>query len=73
MHTAQVIHCPNCGAPAERKIWRDQEQKSPQPTDQLIVETTCRTCDYLMIMGLSSGRVIEAYAPGVSMPLGQSA
>ncbi len=66
MPTVQIIHCPNCGAPAKRKIWRDQEQMNRQHTDQPMVETTCATCDYLMIMGLSSGRVIEAYAPGVS-------
>ncbi|WP_206070160.1 replication restart DNA helicase PriA [Nodosilinea sp. P-1105] len=52
---SQQVHCPNCGALAER------HQIDP---DQL-VRTQCPACDYLMITCARTGRVIEAYAPGL--------
>lgn len=49
------VHCPNCGSHAERYY---QEADS-------IMRTQCPSCDYLMISCTKTGRVIEAYAPGL--------
>ncbi len=55
MQTSLSIHCPNCGRPAERHILHLDR----------ISRTQCPSCDYLMVQCLDSGRVIEAYAPGL--------
>ena len=52
------IHCPNCGSHAERHHLT---------VDQLI-RTQCPSCDYLMITCAQTGKVIEAYAPGIFAP-----
>lgn len=51
----QVIRCPNCGSFAERHYL----------TEQQFTQTQCSSCDYLMVTCSHSGRVIEAYAPGL--------
>ncbi len=52
---SQQVHCPNCGHLAERHhIDPDQ-----------LVRTQCAACDYLMITCARTGKVIEAYAPGL--------
>ncbi|MBD2103270.1 replication restart DNA helicase PriA [Leptolyngbya sp. FACHB-261] len=55
MRTFQTVRCPNCGSLAER--------------DHLLaaqhIRTQCETCDYLMITCSQTGRVVEAYAPGI--------
>ena len=51
----QRVHCPNCGSHAERHHLM---------SDRLL-RTQCPSCDYLMITCADSGRVIEAYAPGI--------
>ncbi|MBE9030736.1 replication restart DNA helicase PriA [filamentous cyanobacterium LEGE 11480] len=66
MKTVQIVRCPNCGALAERVVWRDREAINDQHNDQHVIRTTCAACDYLMMMGLSTGSVIEAYTPGFS-------
>jgi predicted RNA-binding Zn-ribbon protein involved in translation (DUF1610 family) len=58
MQMVQKIRCPNCGSHAERYHL---------PSDQL-TRTQCPSCDYLMITCSRTGRVIEAYAPGISAP-----
>jgi len=52
MAAVQTVRCPNCGRPAERFQLQ-------------LVRTQCPTCDYLMITSATTGRVIEAYAPGI--------
>jgi len=52
-----TIPCPNCGAQAKRII-----------VDNQIVQTSCRSCDYLMVSCVRTGKVIEAYAPGINYP-----
>lgn len=52
---SQRICCPNCGQKAERHLLVD---------DQLS-RTQCPECDYLMITCTQTGKVIEAYAPGL--------
>lgn len=49
------VNCPNCGKAAER-FHLEQEQ---------LTRTQCPSCDYLMITCSSTGKVIEAYAPGI--------
>jgi ribosomal protein L37AE/L43A len=51
----QVVRCPNCGSPAERRRLAQQ------------IHTQCSSCDYLMTTCSLTGRVIEAYAPGLSV------
>jgi ribosomal protein S27AE len=55
MQTIQQIYCPNCGASAERHHHSDVQ----------VLRTQCPSCDYLMITCTRTGKVIEAYAPGI--------
>jgi ribosomal protein S27AE len=55
MHTVLEIRCPNCGSCAERHYLAPDH----------ITRTQCSTCDYLMITCSQTGKVIEAYAPGI--------
>jgi len=55
MQVPQKIHCPNCGSAAERHYI----------TDSQVTRTQCPRCDYLMITCTRTGKVIEAYAPGI--------
>ncbi|HEY9651226.1 MAG TPA: replication restart DNA helicase PriA [Coleofasciculaceae cyanobacterium] len=49
------IHCPNCGSKAERQYF----------TTTHLTQTQCPACDYLMINCSRTGKVIEAYSPGL--------
>lgn len=55
MQVVQVIRCPNCGSQAERHHLSDND----------LMRTQCHACDYLMINCSRTGKVIEAYAPGI--------
>ncbi|MBW4488099.1 MAG: replication restart DNA helicase PriA [Trichocoleus desertorum ATA4-8-CV12] len=55
LETLQVVRCPNCGSHAERYHLSDDH----------LTRTQCQTCDYLMITCTITGKVIEAYAPGI--------
>ena len=55
MRTVQITRCPNCGNEAERHHLLSSQ----------LTRTQCPTCDYLMVMCSRTGRVIEAYAPGI--------
>ena len=55
IQTAQIVRCPNCGSEAERH----------HLTDNDLTRTQCQACDYLMITCSLTGKVIEAYAPGL--------
>ena len=56
MQIIQQIRCPNCGSEAERH----------QLLSSHLIRTQCPTCDYLMVMCSRTGRVVEAYAPGIN-------
>ena len=56
MRTRQTIRCPNCGSYAERIF----------VTNNQLIRTSCPTCDYLMINCARTGKVVEAYAPGIA-------
>jgi uncharacterized Zn finger protein len=51
----QKIRCPNCGSEGER-------HHIPQSR---LIRTQCSCCDYLMVTCAETGKVVEAYAPGV--------
>ena len=55
MNIKQKIYCPNCGDRAERY----------QSLETKIIRTSCHSCDYLLVQCAETGRVIEAYAPGI--------
>jgi hypothetical protein len=55
MQTIQTVRCPNCGNYAERF--------HIEPGN--LIRTQCASCDYLMITCSRTGRVVEAYAPGL--------
>ncbi|KAM3098115.1 replication restart DNA helicase PriA [Phormidesmis sp. 146-35] len=55
MQTVQTVRCPNCGSHAERHHLESNH----------LTRTQCPTCDYLMITCAKTGKVIEAYAPGI--------
>lgn len=55
MQRKQIIHCPNCGDRAERYYIESSQ----------LVRTQCPSCDYLMISCSLTGKVVEAYAPGI--------
>jgi predicted RNA-binding Zn-ribbon protein involved in translation (DUF1610 family) len=52
----QSIHCPNCGSSGERHYLLNRQ----------LTRTQCPSCDYLMITCSLTGKVIEAYAPGIA-------
>ena len=60
MPTIQRVRCPNCGSFAERQRLNDHQGSKGEH----VIQTACSVCDYLMVMSLPTGRVIEAYAPG---------
>ena len=57
MNNIQTIRCPNCGNYGEKCYFPKQD----------ITQISCSICDYLMINCTSSGKVIEAYAPGIKI------
>lgn len=56
MQIRQTVRCPNCGSYAERSYLGEQD----------IIQTQCPACDYLMVNCYSTGKVLEAYAPGIA-------
>jgi hypothetical protein len=56
MPVIQKIRCPNCGCEGERHYIVHSQ----------LTRTQCPACDYLMVSCTRTGRVIEAYAPGIS-------
>ena len=57
MNIIQKVHCPNCGKLADRRFYLQNQ----------VTETACPACDYLLKSCSLTGRVLEAYAPGLSM------
>lgn len=55
MQIKQEVRCPNCGSHAERHYFLKSN----------LTRTQCPVCDYLMINCSRTGKVIEAYAPGI--------
>ncbi|MBE9119169.1 replication restart DNA helicase PriA [Lusitaniella coriacea LEGE 07157] len=57
MKKIEQVRCPNCGNFAER-IYHSK---------QSITQTQCPSCDYLMVSCSQTGKVVEAYAPGIAV------
>jgi hypothetical protein len=55
MRSIQYVRCPNCGRQAEREHLASRQ----------VLQLECPCCDYLLITCSLTGRVIEAYAPGM--------
>ena len=53
--TKVQVCCPNCGNEAERYNLHPES----------LTRTQCPRCDYLMVTCAKTGRVLEAYAPGI--------
>ncbi|NJL65645.1 MAG: replication restart DNA helicase PriA [Methylacidiphilales bacterium] len=56
MQVIQKVRCPNCGSEGERHYIADSQ----------VTRTQCPVCDYLMVSCTRTGKVIEAYAPGIT-------
>lgn len=56
MRTTQKVRCPNCGSYAERHYI----------TKHQLIQTECQHCDYLLVNCPRTGKVVEAYAPGLA-------
>lgn len=71
----QIVNCPNCGGLAERQYFKSADKSTDASVDcshdavdaekQVVMQTRCRACDYSMTLCLSSGAVLESYAPGL--------
>jgi predicted RNA-binding Zn-ribbon protein involved in translation (DUF1610 family) len=57
--TTQSICCPNCGSAATRSLLEQWGSTID------VQQTECPSCDYLMVTSVRTGRVLEAYAPGL--------
>ncbi|MGK7875283.1 MAG: replication restart DNA helicase PriA [Xenococcaceae cyanobacterium] len=57
MRITQKIRCPNCGSHGDRYYF----------TNNQITQTSCPACDYLMVNCSRTGKVVEAYAPGIAL------
>lgn len=57
MTIVEKIRCPNCGSHGERH----------HILTSRLVRTQCPTCDYLLITDNLTGKVVEAYAPGIDI------
>ncbi|MEY3866843.1 MAG: replication restart DNA helicase PriA [Microcoleaceae cyanobacterium] len=56
MKRRQIVRCPNCGNPGERHYNLYTQE----------IQTQCSVCDYLMVTCHLTGKVLEAYAPGIA-------
>ena len=56
MAIIQSVRCPNCGRFAQRLYLPLIAQ----------VETQCSACDYLIVSCTRTGKVLEAYYPGIN-------
>lgn len=60
VNIVQTVHCPTCGSFAERHLLSGCQTS----IGEYCIQTACPTCDYLLISGSLTGRVLEAYFPG---------
>ncbi|MEL6352602.1 MAG: replication restart DNA helicase PriA [Cyanobacteria bacterium J06627_28] len=74
MLTDQSVNCPNCGGLAERQYFEASSCGSDQSNaaNQIVMQTRCHSCDYSLSFCLSSGLVLESYAPGLRADLAET-
>jgi predicted RNA-binding Zn-ribbon protein involved in translation (DUF1610 family) len=51
------LPCPNCGNHAHRHHIPNRQ----------LTRTQCPVCDYLLVTCTRTGKVVEAYAPGIAV------
>jgi hypothetical protein len=54
-HDRQTIHCPNCGSHALRQQYIIKTE--------IVTETACPVCDYLLVSSQLTGKVMDSYLP----------
>lgn len=64
-----MVRCPNCGEFAKRESFNKLLSDYLNDSEKAVTKTECKSCDYLMIMGSYDGKVLEAYAPGISFKI----
>ncbi|MDY6898745.1 MAG: replication restart DNA helicase PriA [Cyanobacteriota bacterium] len=64
-----MVRCPNCGEFAIRESFNKLLSDYINGSEKAVTKTECKACDYLMIMGSYDGKVLEAYAPGISFKI----
>ncbi|BAY83534.1 hypothetical protein NIES267_30230 [Calothrix parasitica NIES-267] len=69
MQEKQMVRCPNCGKLARRERFNKLLSDYLNSSEKAVIKTECKSCDYLMIMGSYDGKVLEAYAPGISFKI----
>ncbi len=69
MPEKQMVRCPNCGKLAIRERFNKLLPGYLNSSEKAVTKTECKSCDYLMIMGSYDGKVLEAYAPGISFEM----
>jgi predicted RNA-binding Zn-ribbon protein involved in translation (DUF1610 family) len=57
MKRIQTVHCPNCGSHGEKIHFPKQN----------LTQISCPSCDYFIVHCPDSGKVVEAYAPGLKI------
>ncbi len=65
MAASKTIPCPNCGSKAKRYYFTSNEAAYVSCPQNLVLQTECPVCDYLMVTCSLSGTVIEAHSPGI--------
>ncbi|MEL6494301.1 MAG: hypothetical protein AAFQ41_04155 [Cyanobacteria bacterium J06623_7] len=60
------VPCPNCGGSATRSYFSSSELPYSNCPQNQILRVECADCDYLMVMCLFSGAVVEAYDSSTS-------
>lgn len=66
MKKKQTVRCPNCGSESQRYYFTSDEAMYRSCSGSQVMQTECEHCDYLMVMCLLNGNVVEAYAPGTN-------
>lgn len=69
MQIKQTVRCPNCGELATREYSNKLLPSYINSSEKAVIKTECKSCDYLMIMGSYDGKVLDAYAPGISFKI----
>jgi hypothetical protein len=67
MNANQTVRCPNCGSQAERRYFTSEEAAYSNCPGNLVLQTECPVCDYLMVMCSRNGSVVEAYSSGTQI------
>lgn len=69
METTQMVRCPNCGKFRKRESFKKILSDYVNYSKKIVIKTECKSCNSLMIMGSYDGKMLEAYAPGISLKL----